>query len=127
MISSLEYKFNHSIDKVKFPDNLKELYLGSKFKHSIDEVKFPHNLKILHLSSGFNLNIDYLPESLEELKLGPYFSKPIINLPDNIKKLVIFSTGCKICKLPKNLKKLVCNKSLIKSAECEIPDNIIKN
>jgi len=49
--------------------------------------------------------VDYLPDSLEELKLGIYFNSPLDNLPSSLKTLKI-SDKCdknRLNNLPKNV------------------------
>lgn len=84
----LGYYFNKEINNL--PSNLKILKFDpdSHFDKQINNL--PNGLKILHLSADFSRDLDYLPNSLEELQFG------------NVKHLLSSNIGLK--NLPSGLK-----------------------
>jgi len=81
-------------------DNLK--FIGSKFNQKVD---LPWNLKYLCLYCETTLIIDYLPDSLEELKLGEAFNSSLDNLSISLQILKISNKydKNKLNNLPKNI------------------------
>jgi len=89
--------------KVDLPQNLTHLTLDWNFNQKVD---LPWNLKYLYLYCKKTTSIiDYLPDSLEELKLGYYFNDSLDNLPISLKTLKISDEydKNKLKNLPKNV------------------------
>ena len=141
-------KFNQTI--VNLPNNLTHLIFGNSFNQALTNL--PHGLT--HLSFGFHFNqkiktlpnivflklncnnqyiIDYLPNSVEELRLNSEFNLELNNLPTSLRKIT-FTRYCnynkelnclpnfveflqlpekydkKILRLPEKLNQIVCSK-----------------
>jgi len=94
------YHFNQ---KVNLPINLIHLTFGMDFNQKVD---IPLNLKYLCLYCLKLSMIDYLPDSLEELKLGTCLNSPLDNLPISLKILKLRDEydKNKLKNLPKNVK-----------------------
>jgi len=108
-------KFNQKVD---LPLNLAHLTFGENFNQEVDlppnlthlklycnqKVDLPQNLKYLYCKETTMVN--YLPDSLDELKLGYYFNSPLDNLPISLKTLKISDKydKNKLKNLPKNTK-----------------------
>ena len=62
------------------------LIFDEDFQEPLDDL--PNGVKILEIYSSYEQNLDFLPESLEELYLYKYLGK-LNNLPSNLKILGI--------------------------------------
>lgn len=66
--------------------------LGSntyEYKNDIRIIEMIKTYKKVAFDDDFNSSVDFLPDGVEEIILGAIFNKPIENLPQTLKKLVI--------------------------------------
>jgi len=70
--------YQNSIDKLRFPPNLKYLYFDEWFQHPPKHIHFPDSLETI-IFNDFNYSIKNVkwPSSLKRLTFGDYFNKPI--------------------------------------------------
>ena len=101
-------KFNQEVNNLS--TNIKYLKFGGEFNKKINNL--PNSLEYLYLGSEFNQDLDLLPESLITLefeKSFSLFSKSLINLPNNLKKIIFpenYMYNDKFNTLPNNINNL---------------------
>jgi hypothetical protein len=86
-------KFNSSLDKFVFPQQLTSLTFGYDFNQNLDNVIFPNSLTSLTFGWKFNQSLDNikLPSSLTSLTLGYDFDQniDIVKLPISLKNFIL--------------------------------------
>jgi len=105
--------FNNSLDNIKFPEFLESIIFGNNFNQSLENVKFGNYLESITFGNNYckHLNNVQFPKSLhtiifhkynnnkmnaelelKELQIG-LLNTPIIDLPVNIKKIILLKIG----------------------------------
>ncbi len=103
------FRLNLSIERIKLPKSLRELYLGSYFNSSLESMKIPDNLQVLRLGNQFNQSMGQLPRGLRALHIGERFNQ-YLKLPEHLEVLEILSGSFDvICDIPKSLKTIYCH------------------
>lgn len=74
---SLGTQFNQPIELA----NVKYLNIRCNSNHVIDYL--PNSLKILMIGPDFNIQLDDLPNSIEKIFIQKYYKKKILNIPKN--------------------------------------------
>lgn len=114
------FHFYNPLDHL--PLSLEYLKLPSNYPFS--NFQWTNNLKYLVINCDIDLSD--LPPRLEYLHISSYyFTRPIKNLPANLKKLEIyFDTQCIVENLPENLDSLVIFSNPKPIIQCSLPEKL---
>jgi hypothetical protein len=93
---TLGFSFDRDLDRVKFPDSLRDIIFGLSFDRQIINVKWPTELRTLYFGVYFNqLLSPAFPSKFRDITFGNKFNKNIdIKWP---RSLNVITFGAEFC------------------------------